>query len=102
MNTATKDIILRKNDAFRRTFIGGKIILTQSIQCSKDLKEILHAVKTFDNFTPDNDPYNEHDFGKFTINSTDYFFKIDYYDENYEYYKKNGNRVMTIMRAEEY
>ena len=98
----TPNPISRKNDALRRTFMGGRIVLTDSVRQSDNLKDILQAVKTFDNFTPDNDPYNEHDFGKFTINSTDYFFKIDYYDENYEYYKKDGNRVMTIMMAEEY
>jgi hypothetical protein len=44
------------------------------------LRKLFSLVQEFDQFTGDNDPYAEHDFGKVTLNGEDYFFKIDYYD----------------------
>lgn len=102
MQTITKETIRRKNDAFRRTFVGGKVLLTQGVQYSPHLEELLRTVKEFDNFTQDNDPYQEHDFGKLVVQGTSYFWKIDYYDDQYQYFKEDGNRVMTIMRTDEY
>ena len=40
---------------------------------------MLLAVQSFSNFTKDNDPHGEHDFGSFEIEGETYFFKIDYY-----------------------
>ena len=94
--------IRRKNDIFRKTFLGGKVFLTQAVQESDDVEEVLTAVQNFTDFTPKNDPHEEHDFGKITINKISYFFKIDYYDDDYMYFKEDGNRVLTIMRADEY
>ncbi len=97
-----KETIARKNDIFRRTFIGGKVLLTEGVEHSEDLQKVIKAVQIFDDFSPDNDPYKEHDFGKVTINNEEYFFKIDYYDDEYQYFKEDGNRVMTIMLSYEY
>ena len=99
MNNET---IARKNDLFRTTFMGGRVLFTEGVRESEELDEILTAVRTFNMFTPDNDPYGEHDFGKITVNDEDYFFKIDYFDENYQYFKEDGNRVLTVMRTDEY
>jgi hypothetical protein len=44
------------------------------------LHTILLAVQQYDSFTPDNDPYEEHDFGKIDISDHVIFWKIDYYD----------------------
>ena len=98
----SKETIARKNDLFRTTFMGGRVLLTQGVRESKALDEILTTVRAFNTFTPDNDPYGEHDFGKVTVNDEDYFFKIDYFDENYQYFKEDGNRVLTVMRTDEY
>jgi len=35
----------------------------------------------FDSFTPDNDPYGEHDFGTIDWQEEKIFWKIDYYDQ---------------------
>ena len=40
--------------------------------------------------------------GAVVVEGQKYFFKIDYYDENYEFYKPLCNHVMVIMRADEY
>ena len=98
------------NDNFRKSFSGGKVMLTCGIRAKsqKEVAEILNQVICFNNFTTANDPYNEHDFGSFDYNGEKIFWKIDYYDKNYQYCSEDPsnpsltNRVMTIMLAEEY
>ena len=98
------------NDNFRKTFIGGRVILTSGIRAKTqdEIAEILAKVRSFDNFTIANDPYGEHDFGSFDYKGQKIFWKIDYYDLNYEYMSENPadptitNRVVTIMLADEY
>lgn len=98
------------NDKLRKHLIGGKIVLTQGINAKtyEEVAEIMLKIRDFDNFTPDNDPYNEHDFGSFDYKGKKIFWKIDYYDKNYQYLSENPsnpnitNRVMTIMLASEY
>lgn len=71
-------------------------------------RQILERVKTFDAFTPDNDPYGEHDFGSFEHESERIAFKIDYYDHSLTYGSENPadasitRRVMTIMLMDEW
>jgi hypothetical protein len=48
------------------------------------------------------DPYSEHDFGSFCHKSTQYFWKIDDYGEDYLEHGANKRRVLTILRADEY
>jgi len=98
------------NDNLRKTLIGGKVILTQGINVKlpKDIARILSKVRNFNNFTKDNDPYGEHDFGSFDYKGETIYFKIDYYDKNYQYLSEDPsnpnltNRVMTVMLASEY
>ena len=98
------------NDNFRKTFIGGRVILTSGIRAKtqEEIAEILEKVRSFNNFTTANDPYGEHDFGSFDYKGQKIFWKIDYYDLNYEYMSENSanpaitNRVLTIMLADEY
>ena len=42
-------------------------------------------MRTFTDFTPDNDPYGEHDFGSFELANHKFFWKIDYYDKTMTY-----------------
>lgn len=98
------------NDNFRKTFTGGQVLLTAGIYSMSmdDKANILSKVRNFNDFTEDNDPYGEHDFGSFDYKGNKIFFKIDYYDLNYEFMSKNPansditNRVLSIMLAEEY
>lgn len=70
------------------------------------ISDIFVAVQQFSNFTEDNDPYGEHDFGSFTVVGNKVFWKIDYYDQQLKYgvdpLDPNCRRVVTIMLAEEY
>ena len=83
---------------------------------SLDLHEqiaIAEKLQAFDDFTKDNDPYGEHDFGAFDHNGQRIFWKIDYYDRasfgtGHDYGSENAAdpavtpRVLTIMLATEY
>jgi hypothetical protein len=72
------------NDQFRRTLdtSGGKRFMTRGIAALPftDQAAILGKVMTFDAFTEDNDPHQEHDFGAFDHAGSRIFWKIDYYD----------------------
>lgn len=98
------------NDAFRKSFAGGKVMMTAGVHALPDMVKCaaLHEVATFNAFTEDNDPYGEHDFGSFELCSRKFFWKIDYYDERCESGSENPadpaktTRVLTLMLAEEY
>jgi hypothetical protein len=98
------------NDNFRSTFVGGQVVITQGVnELPLDTKaRVLLAVQSFSNFTKDNDPHREHDFGNFQIEGETYFFKIDYYDlamdggSEYPADPEKTARVLTIMCADEY
>jgi Protein of unknown function (DUF3768) len=71
------------------------------------VKPIVHD--DFADFTADNDPYGEHDFGSFEVAGETFFWKIDYYDrKSMEYGSEDPadptmtTRVLTIMFAGEY
>jgi hypothetical protein len=98
------------NDAFRRTMAGGKVLMTAGVDAlPSDVKAVvLRRVATFSDFTEENDPHGEHDFGSFTVAGHKFFWKIDYYDANMEFGSDDPSdpakttRVLTIMFAEEY
>lgn len=93
------------NDNFRKTFTGGQVLLTAGINAKPvdDVAHILSMVRNFNKFTPDNDPYGEHDFGSFYYEGEQIYWKIDYYDRNYQFCSEDPSnpsitkRVMTIM-----
>ena len=102
------DIIRSLNDEFRRTFRGGKVFVTAGVSLRQDLPEIIQRVRTFDEFTADNDPHGEHDFGAVKIGSDLLFWKIDCYDLDMQYGSPDASdpnvtaRVLTLMLAEDY
>ena len=52
------------NDAFRRSFGGGVVLVTPGIQTLGLLAQVAinQAVREFDEFDEGNDPFHEHDF----------------------------------------
>ena len=110
MNTAAlskTDRIRVLNDNFRSTFVGGRVMVTAGVR-SLPLDtnaRVLLAVQSFSNFTKDNDPHREHDFGSFEIEGETYFWKIDLYEEP-DVKDSDGeplvNRVLTIGLIHEY
>ncbi len=102
--------ILDLNDALRKTFVGGTVVVTAGVDAlSADLKaRVLGAVREFNEFSSDNDPHREHDFGAFELSGERFFWKIDYYNRGMDGGSENPadpevtTRVLTIMLASEY
>ena len=102
--------IAKLNDAFRRSFIGGQVVVTRGIRAlPSDMQaEITKRVRSFETFNENNDPHGDHDFGSFDHDGRTIFWKIDLYDRNYRFYSPDPtdpaqtNRVLTILLAEEY
>ena len=102
--------ITELNDSFRRTFAAGRVMMTSGVAALNSVTQlaVLTKVKGFDNFTSDNDPHGEHDFGSFEFEGEKFFWKIDYYAPDLEHGSEDPadpnqtTRVLTIMLAEEY
>jgi len=81
------------------------VFLTSGVEQSPHIRAVLREVMNFSSFTAGNDPYGEHDFGAVEVGGERYFFKIDYYDEDFEFgvdqYRDAFRRALTIMRADE-
>jgi Protein of unknown function (DUF3768) len=115
--------IRRLNDAFRywgiRLLLAGrsaaaarfgKIVVTSGIAALPgiDVETVLRLVMNFRSFTPDNDPYREHDFGALAHDSARILWKIDYFAPDLQHGSADPSdpsrtvRVLTIMLAQEY
>jgi hypothetical protein len=103
--------IVRLNDALRRgQGTHSTIVVTAGLRHFDEtyLARVSHAVAAFDQFSEDNDPHGEHDFGALTIDGVELFWKIDYFDLDLNAHspdKANADithRVLTIMLASEY
>jgi len=98
------------NDAFRRTFVGGIVMITAGVEAMprEQRRSLLAKVRSFEAFGEDNDPHGEHDFGAVDECGVRYFWKLDYYDRATEFGSPDPadpavtTRVLTIMRADEY
>ena len=108
--TNTKKIA-ELNDLCRKAMgLAGRVYKTCGIVAlpQDDQSAIREKVETFSNFTPDNDPYGERDFGAFDHNGRRIFWKIDYYDTTLTKGSEDPSdpkqtvRVLTIMLASEY
>jgi Protein of unknown function (DUF3768) len=109
-NLTKTDVIRALNDAFRRSFVGGAVMITAGVEAmpAEQRRSLLEKVRAFDAFSEDNDPHGEHDFGAVDEGGVRCFWKIEYYDRKTELGSPNPaepsvtTRVMTIMLAEEY
>ena len=96
------------NDHARRSFTGCRVVITQGVQTLDDVPSVLDQVRRYSTFTPNNDPYGEHDFGSFLHGDITIFWKIDTYDMDLQMHSPDPTdsavttRVLTIMLAEEY
>ncbi|GJD30579.1 hypothetical protein PMNALOAF_1826 [Methylobacterium adhaesivum] len=98
------------NDALRRSFTGGPVMLTAGVAALPDNTRtaVLAAVRAFDHFDADDDPHGEHDFGAVTVGRQRCFWKIDCYDRSLTAASPDPadptvtTRVLTITLAEEY
>lgn len=111
-NPSTIARIAELNDLARTAMgLASRVFLTPGI-CALppiDQSAIRERVETFDDFTPDNDPYGERDFGAFDHAGHRIFWKIDYYAKNdltqgsaHPEDPARTTRLLTILLAEEY
>ena len=105
------DIIRRLNDTLRTgDSTDGKIMITSGVQAlgAEFILAARQAVTAFDDFSEDNDPHGEHDFGSLEVAGQKLFFKLDYYDLDLKAHSPDAadpevtTRVLTIMLASEY
>lgn len=105
--------IAETNDLFRRSHhpLLGRVSLTAGVieLGQRAVFDALMAVARFDQFTEDNDPYGQHDFGAFDLRGQKLFWKIDYNsDERMVFGSRDPSdptqtyRLLTIMLASEY
>lgn len=102
--------IAELNDAFRRSLSGGQVMITASVAAlpTEVRSAAVDALRAFDTFTRDNDPYGEHDFGAFELEGERFFFKIDYYAPDLNAASEDPAdpektvRVLTLMLAADY
>jgi hypothetical protein len=107
---STLERIRELNDDFRRTFVGGLVLITAGLEAmpAEQRRALLAKVRAFNVFTEDNDPHGEHDFGAVDHGGVRCFWKIDYYDRATEFGSPDPadpavtTRVLTVMRADEY
>jgi hypothetical protein len=104
------------NDRFRKgdPSIPGQMVMTSGVQelASIDHEmrfgQIIETVRSLDEFSEDNDPHHEHDFGAFEIFGEKLFWKFDYYAPDLMHGSEDPAdisrtvRVLTIMLASEY
>lgn len=110
MSTDRTSRIRALNDSFRKSFIGGKVFITEGVRAlGPDFESAcVERVQKHRRFAEGNDPYGEHDFGAFKVNRRKCFWKIDYYDAEMEWGSEDPadpsqtTRVLTILLAEEY
>jgi Protein of unknown function (DUF3768) len=107
----TKTEAIRKlNDELRQNLGAGTALITAGVAArgAESVARIVKTIAVYDDFCHANDPYEEHDFGSFEVDSNKLFFKIDYLDKSRCYHSPDPSdpsvteRVITIMLAEEY
>lgn len=108
-------LVALQNDQFRRwhclgerkpgVFVPGKSVWTATFEAEPAAfkRAALKAIGEMETFDADNDPDGFHDFGSVSVDGRDVWFKIDAYDQNYEYGSEDPadlettRRVLTIL-----
>jgi Protein of unknown function (DUF3768) len=109
-NALSRDRIRTLNDAFRRSFLGGTIVVTAGFNSlsANRRHSVLAKIRAFNDFNEDNDPHGEHDVGLIDGDDVRCLWKIDYYDTDMDLMSPDPadpfvtTRVLTVMLAEEY
>lgn len=115
MASFTASEIAQLNDAFRKgdPSVPGQRLVTAGVvhllkQLEIPVETLIQKDAQFDDFTEQNDPHGEHDFGAFEFVGHQLFWKVDTYDQNYALGSDDPTdlsktrRVLTIMLAEEW
>jgi uncharacterized protein DUF3768 len=98
------------NDAFRKTFAGGKMVMSTSVAALPEMVKASALIKVaeFTDFTLADDPHGEHDFLSFEHCNRTFFWKCDYFNTEMDAGSEDPadpektTRVGTLMLAEDY
>ena len=108
------------NDELRKKLITGELFKADSkdkafitrgasiFANGMNRMQFLNNVALYKNFTEDNNPHGERDFGNFMYQKEKIFWKIDYKDNAMMYHSPDASdpsqtiRVLTIMKASEW
>jgi hypothetical protein len=98
------------NDRLRQRHEGGRILLSSGVADLPvgTIARIMVRIRDFAEFGPQNDPYQEHDFGRVLVDEHEIFWKLDSYSTDLESGSPDPSdetvtcRVMTVFLAEEY
>ena len=98
------------NDAFRKTFAGGKMVMSASVAALPEMVKASALIKVaeFTDFTLEDDPHGEHDFLSFEHCNRTFFWKCDYFNTEMDAGSEDPadpektTRVGTLMLAEDY
>jgi len=118
-NAQIAKIVADQNDQFRRAAFGGpvtgpvpagQIVMTRGIaERDEDFRcAVMNTVAAYEDFNPDCDPHGWHEMGVIKVQDETVWFKIDLYDENYEYGASDPTemrctrRVLTLLFPSEY
>ena len=105
--------IAEQNDAFRKRRPGGgqgQWVCTRAVneEGPDFIQACVASVSDYDDFTEDNDPFGTHEMGFMDIMGHKVCFKIDLYDETYQYGTpapadlSKTRRVLTILFLSDY
>jgi hypothetical protein len=96
--------IARRNDIARKLGLG--VTITNGAAKLPDIEGLLRNVRSYNNFTEKNDPYEAHDMGFFEWRGERVIWKIDYYNETLTCFEDpisdTCKRIITVMIAKEY
>ena len=98
------------NDRLRIEGRGGITHMTNGVAALglPTVNALFKAIAAFQAFTPDNNPWGEHDCAVMEIEGLRLIWKIDYYDRTRTYHSPDAAdpkvtvRVLTVMLADEY
>ena len=78
------DALRTCTDPIGALMMNGQLVITRGIaaQGNAFIAKAAAVVRSFDDFTPDNDPYGEHDMAFLDVDGERIFFKVDYYDRD--------------------
>lgn len=109
-NRELNDALRAAPDPTGALMMNGSLVITSGVAGHglPFTARCIRAVRAFRDFTPDNDPWGEHDMAFLEVDDVRIFFKVDYYDSDLHYRSPDPSdagvtrRVLTIALASEY
>ena len=97
-------IASRYNDDLRRTCIGDQLRISPGVRQLRPaiVADALMQMRMFDEFTPQNDPYEHHDFGTFETAGHTFFFMIEQTLAESGTARDRAKKVCKLMLSDEY